>query len=285
MCLNSVKNLMRLITRPRRLLPVLLLTLLQSPLGQAATTAEPAHENWTALLQACVQPTADGHSTAADYNCFASREAKLDAYLDQLSSIQESTLRSWPGDSQLAFLINAYNAWTVKLILSAWPDIQSIRELGSLLRSPWKKDFIPLLGDTVSLDDIEHGMIRAPGRFDEPRIHFAVNCASIGCPALRREAFTGDAIEVQLDEQTRRFLADPSRNRYAGDKLEISSIFKWYREDFERGWRGADSLAAFLGRYADALDLSEAQRSALAGGELAIEFLDYDWRLNASIGD
>jgi hypothetical protein len=271
---------MKRISKPRQLLLTLLVTLLQSPLGLTAT-AEPAHENWTALLQACVRATADGRSTAADYDCFARRETALDAYLEELSSTQESSLRAWPRDSQLAFLINAYNAWTVKLILGAWPDIQSIRELGSLLRSPWKKEFIPLLGETISLDDIEHGMIRAPGRFDEPRIHFAVNCASIGCPALRREAFTGDAIETQLEEQTRRFLADPSRNRYAGDKLEVSSIFKWYREDFERGWRGADSLAAFLGDYADALGLSEAQRNALLSGELAIGFLDYDWRLNA----
>ncbi|MDP5053334.1 MAG: DUF547 domain-containing protein [Congregibacter sp.] len=215
-----------------------------------------------------------------DYDCFAAREDQLDDYLKALSDVERDTLLAEPKAAQLAFLINAYNAWTVKLILNNWPGVVSIRDLGSILRSPWKQNFIPLLGDTVSLDDIEHGMIREPGRFDDPRIHFAVNCASIGCPALRREAYTAQDIETQLEDQTRSFLADSSRNRMAGDRLEVSSIFKWYQDDFEKGWGKIGALDDFLYRYRDALKLTPAQAERLANGQLAVEFLDYDWRLN-----
>lgn len=265
-------------------LSVLLVPLLSGLGATASATASNegfSHTVWTTLLTRCVRATDDGHSTAADYDCFAKRRTELDRYLNALSRVSEAELLAQPADQQLALLINAYNAWTVALILTEWPDVESIRDLGSLLRSPWKKDFIPLLGDTVSLDDIEHGMIRAPGRFDDPRIHFAVNCASIGCPALRNEAFVGDNIESQLEEQTQSFLADASRNRLAEGELQVSSIFKWYRGDFEKGWRGDDSLEAFLARYSGALNLLPAQEQQLRDGKLPVTFLDYDWRLNS----
>ncbi|MFK8043766.1 DUF547 domain-containing protein [Congregibacter sp.] len=239
-----------------------------------------ASNRWTSLLQACVRAVDNDHSTAVDYDCFKTRQDELDSYLDKLASVSEATLLRQDANTQLAFLINAYNAWTVKLILNNWPGVESIRDLGSLLRSPWKKSFIPLFGDTVSLDDIEHGMIREDGRFDDPRIHFAVNCASVGCPALRREAYRGADIDRQLEEQTESFLADPSRNRLRGDELEVSSIFKWYRGDFEKEWRGSTSLEQFLARYSGSLELSAAQASELSSGNIDLEFLDYDWRLN-----
>ena len=239
------------------------------------------HGTWDRLLRDCVFATADGASTAVDYRCFEGRREELDRYLGALSGVSREVFSGWPADEQLAFLINTYNAFTVELILGTYPDLESIRDLGSFLRSPWKKDFIALFGDTVSLDDIEHGMIREPGRFDEPRIHFAVNCASIGCPALRREAYVAARLEPQLEQQTVRFLADRSRNRFRDGELEVSSLFDWYGDDFTRGWRGADSLGEFLALYSEALGLTAAQRQALAAGSLRIDFLDYDWRLNA----
>ena len=253
------------------------LCLAMDPLRSAALD----ESTWDALLAACVAPTADGGSTVVDYDCFGARRNELGAYLAALGAVDRGAFAGWPESEQLAFLINAYNAWTVELILTAWPELESIRDLGSLLRSPWKKTFIPLLGETVSLDDIEHGIIREPGRFDEPRIHFAVNCASIGCPALRREAYRAERLEKQLEEQTRQFLGDRSRNRLRGDTLEVSSLFKWYRGDFESGWRGATSLRDFLALYAAALGLTEKEVAALRDGDLDIEHLDYDWRLNA----
>jgi hypothetical protein len=138
-----------------------------------------------------------------------------------------------------------------------------------------------LLGKERTLDEIEHELIRGSGRYRDPRLHFAVNCASIGCPALRGEAYDGARLEAQLDEQARRFLSDRSRNRLEGGTLHVSPIFKWYRGDFEQGWRGANTLGAFLALYADAIGLIPAQAQALREGTLPIEFLDYDWRLNA----
>lgn len=251
------------------------------PLGAAPEQNESVSKpsTWTFLLQRCVAPTGDGHSTVVDYGCFKENRGQLESYLANLSAVSRQTFEAWPRDERLAFLINAYNAWTVDLILSQWPDLESIRDLGSLLRSPWKRSFVPLLGDTLSLDDIEHGMIRAPGSYDDPRIHFAVNCASIGCPALRREAYTGAELEAQLEDQTRRFLADPSRNRIADDTLEVSSLFKWYRGDFENGWRDTADVRDFLGLYADALAPGDPILQSRIGS-MKLNFQSYDWRLN-----
>jgi hypothetical protein len=137
------------------------------------------------------------------------------------------------------------------------------------------------LGEKRSLDDIEHGLIRGSGRYNDPRIHFAVNCASIGCPALRNQAYRGDILEAQLEEATVLFLSDKSRNRLSEGSLQISSIFKWYREDFERGWRGAATLPQFLALYKDSLGLGDAETDELASGNITIAFLDYDWKLNS----
>jgi len=202
-------------------------------------------------------------------------------FLASVSAVTTAEFDRWERQAQLAFLINAYNAFTVELILTAYPDVASIKDLGTLLRSPWKKRFIPLLGETRSLDDIEHGLIRGSGRYAEPRIHFAVNCASIGCPALRTEAFAGDRLEAQLEDAANAFLSDRTRNRLDANTLRVSSIFKWYRSDFEKGWHGANSLAAFLALYRAQLGLDEGTAGRLKAGKIGIEFLDYDWRLNA----
>lgn len=217
-------------------------------------------------------------ATAVDYAGMAREHALLKGYLDRLGAVREADFRRWPKKERLAFLINAYNAWTVELVLTAWPDLDSIKDLGSLLSSPWKKRFIPLLGKTRSLDDIEHKMIRAKGVYDEPRIHFAVNCASIGCPALRPGAYTAARLDSQLADATRRFLSDRTRNRLADGRLEVSSVFKWYGEDFDR----VGGLRVFLASQSKSLGLTNVQRQSLRDGSLDIIFLDYDWRLNAT---
>lgn len=241
-----------------------------------------SHTHWNDLLKTHVTATADGHSTQVNYAAFKKQRSELKAYLKTLSALSQGQFDALPKNEQLAFLINAYNAWTVELILTKYPDLTSIKDLGSLFSSPWKKSFIPLLGKTVSLDDIEHGLIRGSGRYQEPRIHFAVNCASIGCPSLRAEAYSGDKLESQLEDQTRRFLADTSRNRFNKGTMELSSIFKWYREDFETGWRKAESLPAFLALYSDVLSLSPKAEKQLRSGDIDIDFLDYDWNLNST---
>ncbi len=236
---------------------------------------------WDGLLKAHVTALRGGQSTEVDYAGFAADRGRLKQYLASVSAVTPAEFERWDRPSQLAFLINAYNAFTVELVLTGYPDIASIKDLGTFLRSPWKKRFIPLLGQTRSLDDIEHGMIRESGRYAEPRIHFAVNCASIGCPALISEAFSSERLDAQLEEATRLFLSDRTRNRLDGSTLKVSSIFKWYRTDFEKGWRGADTLPAFLALYRPALGLDDNAANRLKSGAIDIEFLDYDWRLNA----
>ncbi|WP_445428882.1 DUF547 domain-containing protein [Alishewanella sp. HL-SH05] len=258
---------------------VILFWLLCFSLQVQARTFE--HQPLTELLQQTVHALPGGHATAVNYRLLQQQQAQLEAYLTSLSAVDADIFKQWPAAERLAFLLNAYNAWTLQLILTAYPNVDSIKDLGTLFQSPWQKRFIPLLGQHRSLDEIEHDMIRGSGDFNEPRIHFAVNCASIGCPALREEAYNAATLEQQLEQQTLRFLSDRSRNLVTDERLQLSAIFKWYKEDFQKPWRDSRSLASFLLRYAQALQLDERQQQQLAAGKLPISFLDYDWRLNA----
>ncbi len=237
------------------------------------------HQAWDEIVKENVKSIGAG-ATNFDYANVQSKQEQLQAYLDQLSAIDQATFDGWSTDEQLAFLINAYNAFTVDLILSKYPDLTSINELGSGLTKPWQIEFVPLLGQTVTLDNIEHDMIRGSGRYNEPRIHFAVNCASIGCPPLINEAFTGDEIDAQLEKATQDFLTDRNRNFINGEVVTVSKIFDWYRDDFETGWRDTIDLGEFLALYSDSLGLNAEQSEALAAGDYDIEFSEYDWRLN-----
>lgn len=246
---------------------------------QSAFSFDHSHGQLAEVLAGHVQWQEGGGNSLVDYAALQAAPEQLERYLEELSAVEAAEFQRWPADEQLAFLINAYNAFTLKLIVDHYP-LDSIRDIGSFWQSPWKRRFFTLLGEPMHLDQIEHEIIREPGRYDEPRIHFAVNCASIGCPALRPEPFTAAELEAQLGDSTRRFLGDASRNRYRAGSLEVSSIFKWYREDFERGWRGAHDLGAFLVLYADTLGLDADVQEQLAGGQVKIRFLDYDWTLN-----
>jgi hypothetical protein len=248
---------------------------------KAQQAEQTLHKDWQDLLSQHVKPVNQGHSSAVDYPAMLQDRTKLQGYLNQLSQITQTEFDAWDTSSQLAWLINAYNAWTVELILTKYPDVDSIKDLGGFFSSPWDKSFIPLLGKTRSLNDIEHKLIRGSDRYKDPRIHFAVNCASIGCPALREEAYTGAKLEQQLNAQTERFLSDSSRNYAKGDTVYVSAIFKWYGDDFAKGFGGADSVDAFLLLYPSALKLSPALQSTAAKQQLDIDFLDYDWSLNA----
>ena len=244
-------------------------------------TESALHQQWHALVSQHVKSINHGNSSAVDYAAMKKQRAQLQSYLELLSNISQTHFDAWDKATQLAMLINAYNAWTVELILTKYPDIESIKDLGGFFSSPWDKSFIPLLGKTRSLNDIEHKLIRGSDRYNDPRIHFAVNCASIGCPALLEEAYTGAKLEQQLDAQTKRFLADTSRNYAKGDTVYLSAIFKWYGDDFTQGFAGADSVEAFLLLYPNALTLNGAQQDAANKQQLDIDFLDYNWSLNA----
>ena len=242
------------------------------------------HSRWDALVKKHVIWIDDGVASQVNYRGFQQDQVELQAYLDSLSAVNEATFKSWAKPQQLAFLINAYNAFTVQLILTEYPDLQSIKDLGSFLRSPWKKEFFMLFGAQHHLDYIEHDLIRAPGVYNEPRIHVAVVCASIGCPALHDEAYVADKLDAQLEQGMRKFMADRSRNRYnvTTGQLEVSKIFDWYGDDFTKGHGGFDSVASVFARYADLLADDAEQQARIRNGEAKIIFLDYDWALNDS---
>jgi len=260
----------------RKLLLTLLILLLP---GFALAAFDHSHAHWDALTKKYVVWLPGGHASQVDYGGYKADRKGLKSYLDGLSAVNQSEYDGWKKPEKLAFLINAYNAYTVELILTEYPNIRSIKELGSLITSPWKKRFFSLLGKPRSLDDVEHGMIRAPGVFDEPRIHMAANCASIGCPALRSEAFVAARLDAQLEDSVVRFLSDRSRNRFKpqNGRLEVSKIFDWYGKDFAAK---SGSVEAWLAQYADKLADEPKNQQMIRDRKAKLEFLDYDWALN-----
>jgi hypothetical protein len=261
---------------------LLLLALVAPAVPALAETFDQSHAAWTRLLKAHVVVQADGRSSRVDYAAFKADHAALTAYLGTLSAVSDAEYGGWTAPQRLAFLINAYNAFTIELILTRYPDLKSIKDLGSLFGSPWGKAFFSLRGAEHSLDDIEHRMIRVPGAFDEPRIHFAVVCASVGCPMLRDEAYVADRLDAQLEDGLRRFLSDRSRNGFdpASGGLKVSRLFDWYGADFAKGHHGFTSVATTLATYADVLADTPEARAAIRAGSAPIGFLPYEWRLN-----
>jgi len=248
----------------------------------AAQAFDHSHAAWNKLLEQHVVVNAQGTASTVRYAGLKAERAALKRYLDTLSAVKVEEYRGWSRDQKLAFLINAYNAFTVELILSKYPKLDSIKDLGTFLSSPWKQTFFTLLGKKESLDGIEHDRIRAPGAVDAPRIHAAVVCASIGCPMRRNEAYVDTRLDAQLEDQMTRFLRDRSRNRFdaASNTLFVSKIFDWYAADFTNGHRGFDSLKTSFAHYSNALSDAPAERARIKQGHYQIEYLDYDWRLN-----
>jgi hypothetical protein len=201
-----------------------------------------------------------------NYAGFKSEEAKLDQYLDLLQNVDPNALSR---NEQFAFYANVYNAWTIKLILTKYPGIDSIKELGIFNSGPWKKQVVRLKGQTVSLDHIEHDILRP--RFKDPRVHFAINCAAKSCPPLRSEPFLAEKLDQQLDDATRSFINNPASYRLEGRNLHVSRIFKWFSEDFND-----DPLGFFL-KYANP-ELKRKLENNLV--KINIEYLAYDWSLN-----
>ncbi|WP_049722356.1 DUF547 domain-containing protein [Gilvimarinus polysaccharolyticus] len=258
-----------------------LLTFIVSAQSVLAAEFDHQHSAYAKLLTGSVSWSEDGSSSGVDYPAVKARLNTLTQYLVQVSEVDQHSFDAWSKSQQLAFLINAYNGFTLQLVLENYP-VKSIKDIGRFWQSPWQQKFFNLLGAERSLDELEHQLIRESGRFNEPRIHFAVNCASLGCPALRPEPFTAEQLEWQLEDSTQRFLRDKSRNRYRDGELQVSAIFKWYRQDFSQGWLNSNSLNDFFLRYADSMELDQNQQRQLKNNELEYRFLPYDWRLNSA---
>lgn len=221
------------------------------------------HRLFAQLLQAHVQ------EGIVDYRGFKADEKKLDDYLHVLETVRPAQLDP---EDQFAFYINAYNAWTIKLILSGYPGINSVWDLGGrVFNKPFARKFILLDGGRVSLDDIENGILRP--RFKDPRVHFAINCASKSCPPLRAEPYRGEILNQQLDEATRAFINHPERIFLKGQTLYVSKLFKWFSVDFN------EDVVGFVIKYAD--DVLKEKLMKLKD-RTRIEYLDYDWSLNGA---
>lgn len=226
------------------------------------STFDHSHDAFTQVLQKVVHP--QGRASRVDYRQLTQDPDRLSTYLATLSSVSQQQFNGFTKPQQLAFLINAYNGYQLKLVIDNYP-IGSIKDVGNFFRSPWDIEFFQLFGDDASLNLIEHGMIRE--QFNEPRIHFAVNCASISCPPLQRVAFQAVQLDEQLEAATVNFLNDESVNRVDpnSNRLLVSKIFDWYGEDF-------DDVTAFI--------LSKMQGVESSNQAFKLDYLDYDWGLN-----
>jgi hypothetical protein len=266
----------------RALFRLTLLTLLGLGLLQNAMAKNLDHDYaaWNALSKKHVRWLPDNVQSRVNYAGFKQDKAALSAVLADFSAVTQAEFDGFNSNQQTAFLINAYNAFTIDLIISKYPDLKSIKDLGSFVQSPWKKKFFTLLGAERSLDWIEHENLRT--RAKDPRIHVGIVCASIGCPALRNEAITATHLDQQLEDSMQRFLGDKTRNRYADGKLEVSPIFKWFAEDFEKGHKGFKSTQDVYARYAKQLSSDATGQEKIRSKSLPVSFTDYSWNLNDS---
>ncbi len=227
-----------------------------------------------------------------DYEHLKAHPAQLLGYLKAIAAVPRSRYDLWDNNAKIAFWLNAYNGLTLKAIIDHYPikagffsglvyPKNSIRQISGV----WDKLKFTVMGRKMTLEHIEHKILRA--RFNEPRIHMALVCAAMGCPALRNEPYVGDRLDRQLNDQTRRFLGDRDKFRIdrSKDVVHLSSIFKWFAKDFVKTYAPAqkfgrhdEELSAVLNFIAGYLD--EADRLYIRSGDFAVNYLDYDWSLN-----
>ncbi|MGE4233077.1 MAG: DUF547 domain-containing protein [Bacteriovoracia bacterium] len=209
----------------------------------------------------------NGPESRVDYLAIKQNKLRLEGYLADLTGVTSKQYSKFTENQKLAFLINSYNAFTVKLVVDHYP-VQSIKDIKEKnAESPWDIKFFSLLEKTRSLNELEHEMIRRS--FNEPRVHFTLVCAARGCPALRNFAFRASEINAQLDDATARFLADSQRNRYDAEsgRLYLSPIFQWYAGDFKKK---NGSVEKFVSKYI----------YGFSPRGLKIQYTSYDWSLN-----
>ena len=216
------------------------------------------HDDWSFLLQKYVTK-----SGKVNYKGFIQDSSRLHKYLEKLSD--NTPGKNWTKEEKIAYWINAYNAFTVLLIINHYP-LKSIKDIADgtpMINSPWDIKFFQLAGIDFDLNAIEHQVLR--GQFEEPRIHFAINCASVSCPNLRNEAYEAVQLQHQLEQQAIAFIQDPQKNRINDRETKLSMIFNWFESDFNK----AESLRSYLSKYHPSFDAKHR-----------IEYLEYNWLLN-----
>lgn len=194
-------------------------------------------------------------------------DPRLDQYIESLRKIDPRALSK---SEQMSYWINLYNALTVQLVVRNYP-VESITELGQsiIFTGPWNDDIVEIAGKTLTLNDIEHRILRPV--YKDHRIHFVVNCASIGCPNLASIVYTADSLEQLLSQSAEKFLSHPRGLMWQQDKLLLSRIFKWFQEDFGKNEK---QMLIAISQYADAEDAARLRRFA---GE--VDYI-YNWKLN-----
>lgn len=218
------------------------------------------HGEWDVLVKKHVSKNG-----MVDYQGFLKDKKQLQVYLDKLSANRPTS--KWSKNEKMAFWINAYNAFTVKLILDHYP-IKSIKDIKRgipFVNSVWDIAFIPMGKDKIDLNYIEHTILRK--EFKDPRIHAAINCASFSCPLLRNEAYYASRLDEQLNDAMRKFVNDPQRNQLDKANIKISKIFSWFAGDFKLNGL---SVVDYLNKYAKKRVQANAR----------IDFLEYQWELN-----
>ncbi len=196
-----------------------------------------------------------------DYKSFKEDKAKLDTYTSYLEKTSPES--SWSENKQRAFWINAYNAYTIKLILENYP-LKSIMDIKQNGKTAWKIPFAKVGAKTYTLDYIEHEILRK--KLFDPKIHVGVNCASGSCPKLGNIAFTEENVEAELTKLMKAFVNNPTRNKLGKKKVQISSIFDWFKDDFTK----KGSIVDYLNQFSEVEIKSNAK----------ISYLKYDWSLN-----
>ena len=232
-----------------------------NPMSATATTP-PTHAGWNTIVKQYVNERG-----LVNYRGLRTDSLALNAYLQDLATHLPS--KGWTDNDRLAYWINAYNAYTVQLIIRNYP-VKSIKDLGGdkiFVNTPWDKHFIHLAGTAYSLNDFEHRIIRK--QFPDNRIHLALVCAAMSCPRLRNEAYTGPGLNAQLDDQGRDFLNNPAKNKLTPpEKPQVSAIFSFYPKDFTKN--GSTSVQEFVNRYATTKIKPDAP----------LAYLTYNWALN-----
>ena len=219
------------------------------------------HNDWDALTKKHVDAAG-----FVDYQGFIADSLVFNRYLELLSK-NHPNKKNWNRNEQLAYWINAYNAYTVKLIVDHYPT-ESIKDIKSgipFINGVFDIEFIEIENQKYSLNNIEHGIIRP--KFNDPRIHFAVNCASYSCPKLANFAYCAEQVDQQLEQAARSFV-NSDKNILTSEKVELSKILSWYWMDFKKQY---DSRIEFLNKYSNGVQINP---------DAKVEFLDYDWSLN-----
>lgn len=235
--------------------------------AEFGTRAQPIdHSAWDSLLSRYVTQSPDGVNRV-DYAALKAKDAS--ALRGYLSSMQAIDITQYPRDEQFAYWVNLYNAATVDLILANYP-VDSIRDLGLPGLGPWRDEIVRVNGKDLSLDDIEHGILRPI--WQDVRVHYAVNCASIGCPNLAARAFTGARLDAMLEAAAADYVNHPRGFARIDGRLVASRIYDWYGSD----WGDQAAVLAHARKYANRETL------AVLGNGSTIDSFDYDWSLNAA---